>query len=462
MAFRKPIQPVIYTADFHDGAVHVPVESVLDAPPATGELRLIAPAGYLLTTLVNKTPQPEQTLTYVRQPNGSYVAHGLVTLLTPSGETPVGAVRLEDPLGETLQLPIVADQTVAASAGQPVLTVSTERVTFDKTPIGEESYAILRISQQHADTPVDVAVTNAIGQDSDEWARFSIATGVRELIFTTGLNFVPAPGGTYLHLRYVPNRPGRHSARLLIETPFETKSVSLAGQTTGLLPLAGSLPQRRLVPPSAPRPSQPQPEPVDSDAAGNPRWLRWSALLLAGGLSLAYAGYVYRCRLFPSLCGSASASISAPTPDRSVRPEPSASTTDVPTPTRPAETKPDVAAPLASSPAVLSRRSRAHTDAPVVNPVVLANQAAASARDRSRPKPVEPAENQPNQPGKRRPANVAVTPTRTRPTDPASAALTGSTPTERPAKRRTVPTVPASPPTGESDLEQELNRKNNP
>ena len=72
----------------------------------------------------------------------------------------------------------------------------------------------------------------------DDPTCFTIATGERQLLFGSSLLFTPAPAGTYIHVRYQPDRPGRHAATLYVETPYQTSTVRLTGRTTGLLPPA--------------------------------------------------------------------------------------------------------------------------------------------------------------------------------------------------------------------------------
>ena len=298
MALRQETPSVLQTADFRGNAYSFPVESVIGPQQGPCELRISVSAGYLLKTPVNPVPQSEQTIRYIVQPDGSQVAAAVVTLLATGPALVQGAVRLHNPLGEIIELPIHTDTSTGAQL--PELRISSQILNFSKTAAGEEDFAILKVSQQGADTPVIVSTDNP--------ALFQMAVGVKQLVFTSTLTFVPAPGGTYVHVRYTPGRGGQHSARLFVETDYDTQTVILQGRTSGLLPM---LPLR----PAADQARTYQSR-TDNLPAAPGRWLRPLAGLLLGGL--AWAGYVNRCDIAPGLCQDQAVTTPVTPPEKEV------------------------------------------------------------------------------------------------------------------------------------------------
>lgn len=166
----------------------------------------------------------------------------------------------------------------------PTLIVSTDALLFPKTAPGKVRSMILTISQQHTDTPVTLT--------TDTPERFQLASDSRPA-FGPSLTIVPSPTGTYVHIRYTPQRFGKHIAQLTIEAPYDTRTITLTGRSGGILAPGGRVSAtvpRRIEPPATAAPAR---RPVGVVVA----------LLLAGGL--AYAGYTYRCQLVPSLCQAA-------------------------------------------------------------------------------------------------------------------------------------------------------------
>lgn len=284
-------------ADFQDQAYTFSVESVLGPHQGFGRLLIEASAGYLLTTPSNTTPQPEQTVSYAIQPDGSRVARSTVTLLATGPSMVNGSVMLRDPLGEAVMLKIHVTSQISQPVLAPLLTVSGSELVFNRMEVGEEGFAILKISQQGTDTPVLLS--------TDDPAQFGLATGVKELNFGSDLTLTPLPNGTYVHIRYRPNRTGRHLAHLFIEAPYDTKTVSLQGQAVGLLPIV--LPKLRSSPHTRPSMRLPNPS-AEPDTEGlrpvarRPQKRAVPALLLLGLGGLGFAGYAYRCQIAPSLC----------------------------------------------------------------------------------------------------------------------------------------------------------------
>lgn len=167
----------------------------------------------------------------------------------------------------------------------PALQVSKSVLHFDQTDPGEESFLTLKITPPHPNTLIVVSV-----QDMN---LFQVAVGIERLAFKQVLTFKPEAAGSYIHLRYTPERTGRHQSVLTVEAPAtaETVRIPLVGRTGGMigLPLptinrlpAGEYPVRR---------------PARSLVTS----------LLVGGLLLGigYVGYTYKCQIWPSTCGPA-------------------------------------------------------------------------------------------------------------------------------------------------------------
>lgn len=284
-------------ADFQDQAYTFLVESVLEPQEGFGRLLIEASADYLLTTAASATPQPEQTVSYVIQPDGRRIARSTVTLLAAGPTIVNGTVTLRDPLGQAVMLRIEGARQAMQPFLAPMLTISGSELLFNRLELGEVGFAILKISQQGTDTPVVLR--------TDDPTQFELATGIKELNFGPDLTLTPSPGGTYIHIRYTPRRAGRHQAQLFIETPYDTKTVSLQGRAVGLLPIV--LPNLRLSPRINP-PARQTYQPAELDMPDLPPAPKLSkkrtipALLLVGLGGLGLAGYTYRCQIVPSLC----------------------------------------------------------------------------------------------------------------------------------------------------------------
>ncbi len=447
MPFRQPESTIIEANSVRSGGFSFRVEASLVPGQDGSKLAVDASEGYLLTSSDGKAPRQHLTLDYVVQPDGSRVAHDTLMLLRGSELATNGSVTLRDPTGETLVMRVVAGEAVFRPQPEPVLRVDQPALHLGKVNVGEEAYAILNIGQQFAQTPVSVVV--------DDPAQFSIATGVKQLLFGPSLLFTPAPTGTYIHVRYQPDRPGRHSAHLYIETPYQTKQVRLTGRTTGLVapvlsrqPTQPREPAQRLLPPAP------------TETTRRRGRLGLPALLLLGLGGLAFAGYAYRCELAPSLCRQ-SVTTPAPLPvdveSATEQSTPETETTESAAPSvnqRSAEPVPSNAQrPVRERP----------TDEPADAPVTRRTQ---------------PNETEPNRTGSRQtgsggranrtaesePTVLARSRPQPEPEAPRvdnrrrSVAPTAELPTavERSDKRRVNPPVPTS---EESDLEQELNKK---
>ncbi|RYF66470.1 MAG: hypothetical protein EOO39_22945 [Cytophagaceae bacterium] len=185
------------------------------------------------------------------------------------------------------------------------LQVSSSALRFDPTNPGEESFLTLRITPPQPNTLVVVSV--------DEASLFQIATGIERLAFKQTLTFKPEAAGSYIHLRYTPERSGRHQSTITVEAPAtaETIQIPLTGRTSGIrLPSlsTGSTAQR----------------PVSA----------LTKSLLVGGLLLGigYAGYTYRCQIWPDSCGPSFSTSSPTTVDEPVTQQPDVVSTTAETP----------------------------------------------------------------------------------------------------------------------------------
>ena len=270
MPFRQPTPTAIRSYHFRGNAYEFPVESVLEPEQGGGKLLIEASTGYVLTTLTDTEPQSEQALDYVLQPDGSWVASTMVTLLASDSSLVSGPITLRDPVGETVILRVEIET---------FLTISDSSITFNKIKLGEEDFIILKINQQGANTPV--------GLSTDDPDQFSLALSKKELHFTPDLTITPAFGGTYVQIRYAPNRSGQHIASLFVKTDYDNQTVSLQGNAgkswwPGLWTRGNAQ--------------------ITQPASIRSKKLGILAILVVGGL--LYAGYAYRCQLAPSLCQS--------------------------------------------------------------------------------------------------------------------------------------------------------------
>ncbi len=156
----------------------------------------------------------------------------------------------------------------------------------------------MRLSQQHATTPVNLS-TDAPG-------LFQFASDGRPN-FAPTLTLTPAETGTYVHVRYAPVKSGYHTGQLFIESPYASLTVELTGRSNGLVPAL-----RRV--------AATDPLLTDSPLLPARRWLGIATVLLVGGL--VYGGYAYRCTLFPALCQTDAVTVPERTPARLPSAEP--------------------------------------------------------------------------------------------------------------------------------------------
>ena len=333
-----------------------------------------------------------------------------------------------------------ADPTPSVTGSR--LTVSRSLLQFDRTDPGDESYLTLRVTPPFANALVALAVSDP--------NLFQVAVGVSRLAFKQSLTFKPEEGGSYVHVRYTPERSGRHQSTLTIEVPAlsETITVQLAGHTGGLAAI--SLPERTR---SLPAPLAPASYSPGTSARPDGALVKG---LLAGGLvlGLAIAGYVYRCDIWPASCTQTVSAVEPATPEPTREPLPEAVApapvsspaveTRRPAPERVVETR-----PKATKTTVIEKPRSTVATAPRTQPAAAPKQtvAAAPVREQSvvknaeRTQPVSVVQETP------KPTVVAAKPAAKPRTQPAA------TPAQKPAAR------PQN--NEESELEQVLNKGNN-
>lgn len=270
MPFRQPTPTTIRSYHFRGNAYEFPVESVLEPEEGGGKLLIEASSGYVLTTSVDTEPQLERTLDYVLQLDGTWVACTMITLLTSGSALVSGTVTLRAPTGETISLKVEIET---------FLTISDASITFNRIKPGEKDFILLKINQQGTNTPVVLS--------TDDPNQFSLAVSEKQLHFVSNLTIIPAFDGTYVQIRYAPNRSGQHIAHLFVKAPYDNQTVSLQGNAGGSwwpgLWTIGKAQSSRL-------------PTIRSKNLGI------LAILIVGGL--LYASYAYRCQLAPSLCQS--------------------------------------------------------------------------------------------------------------------------------------------------------------
>jgi hypothetical protein len=159
-------------------------------------------------------------------------------------------------------------------SGQSIVknnTVSVNRtsVDFDKTDIGDECFRLIKVSQDGEHMPVTLS--------SDSPDTFRMAIGVNKLVFEDTITFTPVEAGTFVHIRFTPDRMGNHTGRLILKTTNEQQIITLNGKGGSYIAT-----------------------PASEQIRGNSgwKWVAISILLIGAG----YTGYMYRCQLVPSLC----------------------------------------------------------------------------------------------------------------------------------------------------------------
>ena len=325
--------------------------------------------------------------------------------------------------------------SVQLSTALPNLFVSQSQLSFDPTEVGDERFAVVRIGQESSDVPVRVV--------SGAAQLFQVAVQASPLRFGTEATFVPAPGGTFVHVRYAPKRAGRHVGELIIEAGQATQTIVLSGRTTGLL--ARLSPQTR--PALLPAPRQralPAPRPDVSVVDDRSTNRSVTAVVITIGVvslsALAYWGVTHRNVAQQPIPASVAPKIT-----------PASLGTVGDGPTRLVTNTPPVSTPRPTQPAVIPEKKQPLQADVRQEPAEQPSKAPVVAVERD--EPVRPAPSRPTLA-----QQVVAEPTET-PAPPTSL------PAARPSTQRAVaerakkrPPKPAESTSDESDLERALNK----
>ena len=180
------------------------------------------------------------------------------------------------------------------------LTISHSELSFTQTAGDKPVYLLLTITQPLVDTPITLT--------TDTPAYFQLASDSHPYYGST-LTVVSSARTFYVHVRYAADRPGLHQGQLMIQTPHESKTVSLQGRRTGWLSVSPKFN-------TATRQPQLQ-SPKPTSQSGN--WMVPVVLAVLSGLG--YIGYTHKCQLFPDLCRDAApktivTKVPSPLPDQ--------------------------------------------------------------------------------------------------------------------------------------------------
>lgn len=151
--------------------------------------------------------------------------------------------------------------------------VNKTSVDFDKTDIDDECFRLIKITQEGESAPVNLY--------SDSPDVFQIAIGVKKLVFEDELTFTPGEGGTFVHIRFSPNRTGHYTGNLVLKSGEGQQTVTLNGRGGSYIAA-----------------------PASEQLKGLSPLLKWAAILVVLG-GVGYTGYTYKCQLIPSLCDQA-------------------------------------------------------------------------------------------------------------------------------------------------------------
>lgn len=167
---------------------------------------------------------------------------------------------------QTLSNKLVPEQSLIKKT---TISVNRTSVDFDKTDIGDECFRLIKVSQDGERTPVTLS--------SDSPDTFRMAIGVNKLVFEDTITFTPVEAGTFVHVRFTPDRMGNHTGNLILKITNEQQTITLSGKGGSYIAT-----------------------PASEQTRSNSGW-KWAAisLLLVG---VGYTGYAYRCQLAPSLC----------------------------------------------------------------------------------------------------------------------------------------------------------------
>jgi len=161
------------------------------------------------------------------------------------------------------------------------LIISESSLTFPKTVLGKPVFLVLRVATD------EKAVT--VTASTDLPTVFQLASDDRP-IFGSMLSLVSEPSGTYIHIRYQPDRAGLHEGTLTLQSAVGTRNVTLTGRCSRIAATQANA-NKVLTRTVASR---------DANAT-----TRRTGRVIAGAavlVALLYTGVTYRCQLLPSLC----------------------------------------------------------------------------------------------------------------------------------------------------------------
>lgn len=220
-------QNKIEASDFKNSSYDFSVESILGTRNSAEHLTISASTGYLLSTSPTGQPRREQTFEYIQQADNSWIASGIVTVLL-NGEVVVdGTIVIQNSLAESVVLTIVSNSVAIKKPQKTALAINSPTLTFAPTVPGRPSFLVLTINQQQDDLPVTLT--------TDATDVFQLATDSSPRFGPT-VTFTPSPMGSYVHVRYMADQRGLHTAQLLLTSAYENTAITLTGRSKGLLP----------------------------------------------------------------------------------------------------------------------------------------------------------------------------------------------------------------------------------
>ena len=194
--------------------------------------------------------------------------------------------------------PVEASHEMIQKTG---LTISHSALCFIQAASDKPAYLLLTITQQLVGTPITFTMAG-------DTAYFQLATDGHPYYKST-LTVVSPAQKFHVHIRYAADKRGLHREQLTIQTPYESKTVSLEGRRKGWLPSWSGTNTNT---------SQPRQEsPLSVGQSRNWIWL----VMLAGISGLGYVSYTHKCQLVPGLCHDAAPATivtraSSPIPDK--------------------------------------------------------------------------------------------------------------------------------------------------
>jgi hypothetical protein len=116
--------------------------------------------------------------------------------------------------------------TTSSPDQTPSLTISHPAVVFAPTSVGKPAFQVITIAHAHADTPISLSVS------APEYFTLAVDSHPR---FVANLVVTPASLYSYVHIRYVASKRGKHEGQLTIRTADGLQTIVLTGQSSALL-----------------------------------------------------------------------------------------------------------------------------------------------------------------------------------------------------------------------------------